>query len=147
MQDASDIVVFDEELASYISSTDYTGRTSICQDVSGHQARLSPEHEAAALAAADSQYRLQAAMRDLETEVMLQDGDLQVARDLEARACIERDNAQDVIRQLQHQVCVIHGHLPTGFPACGRGASAVCFAFHRLCCTRSMKIIRTTTHM
>lgn len=100
MQLGKDIVVFDEEQASYISSTDYSSAI----DIAGHHARLLAEHEGAALAAADTQNRLLEAIRELEAAVMFQEGELQAARDVEARACIERDDAQRACAQLQYQV-------------------------------------------
>lgn len=134
VQNARDIVVFDEEQASYISSTDYT----CALDISGHQARLLAEHEDAALAAADTQNRLLGTIRELEAEVMCQEGKLQAARDVEARACRERDNAQNACAQLQHQVCLLiidtyqvaYQHVP---------AAPVKSAWlHSICCAQNM---------
>jgi hypothetical protein len=92
-------VVFDEERASYISSTDYTAR-----DIAGHHARLLAEHESAALAAADTQSQLLESIRELEAAVIFHEGELQNARDVEAHACMERDDAQRACAQLQYQV-------------------------------------------
>lgn len=95
-------MVFDEEQASYISSTDYTS----ARDIAGHHARLLAEHEGAALAAADTQQKLLETIRELEAAVVFQEGALQDARDVEMRACRERDHARRACAQLQHQVCI-----------------------------------------
>lgn len=102
MQNGMDIVVFDEEQASYISSTDYTS----ARDIAGHHARLLAEHEGAALAAADTQNRLLETIRELEAAVIYQEAELRAARDVEERACIERDDAQRACALLQHQVAL-----------------------------------------
>jgi hypothetical protein len=95
--------VFDEECASYISSTDYTS----ARHIAGHHARLLAEHESASLAAADTQNQLLETIRELEAAVIFQEGELQRARDVEAHACTERDNAQRACAQLQYQVIPI----------------------------------------
>jgi hypothetical protein len=103
VQVEKDIVVFDEERASYVSSTDYR---SAYADSALHEAhaRLLAQREGASADAADAQGALLAQIRELEAAVVFQQGALQAARDVEERARCERDAANRACARLQQQV-------------------------------------------